>query len=113
VNLTNKGTFMNRSILFVAFVMAMLVVGTATKAHAWGYGGYRYGGYRYGGYSAGRVTTVSDNSVSRYGYASGPNGGAAYGYHSYSGGYGGGYAAGGYHYGGAYGGYSAGAYRRW
>jgi hypothetical protein len=117
---------MKRHLLILACAVTMLLLGTVSKAQAWGayhvgythvgaggvehygatyargpYGGY--GGARYGAYGA-------EGGVYRGGYGAG----GAYGGYHYGGAYGGGYAAGGYHYGGAYGGaYGAGVYRRY
>ncbi len=125
---------MKRHLFGLALAATLLVLGTASRAHAWGayhvgythvgpggvqhwgrtagfgpYGGFstgHAGAYGYGGYHAGYG----------YGYHAGYGGygyhaGYGYGgYHPYAPAYGGGYAVGGYHYGG-YGAYGAGVYR--
>ncbi len=119
-----------RSILLSALATTLLMLGTTSKAQAWGaaHAGYTHvgpSGVYHTGYTS--VATprgdYSGGHTSAYGYGgssyhSGYGSGAGYGaasggYHSYSTGYGGGYAAGGYHYGsyGGYGGYGAGVYR--
>jgi hypothetical protein len=116
---------MKRQFLFLALAANVLLLGTSSKAHAWGaaHVGYTHvgpSGVQHYGYTAARgpYGSYSGGHVSDYGY-----GGASYhagygsasygGYHAYTPAYSGGYAAGGYHYNTYGGGYSAGVYRGW
>ncbi len=104
---------MIRQFFFLVLAAALLVLGTSSRAHAWGayHAGYThvgpYGVQHYGHtVAAGPYGAYSGSHVSGFGYGGGYAGAyhASYGspiggYHPYSPAYTGGYAVGGYHYG--------------